>query len=95
MGLKAPPSPLGFKLALVVPWRIGLVEFYRCLGLGIVGYLIPVCVLAFVGSVNIKSLSWMSFRFRERITTLCTFGFSISFYPNHSLRRGYQLEPSV
>lgn len=38
-----------------------VVVHYQCLGLGIVGYLIPVCVLAFVGSDNIKPLSWLHF----------------------------------
>ena len=56
-GSKAPPSPLGFKLALVVPGRIMWVVHYRGLRLGIVGYLIPVCVPAFVGSDFVKSLS--------------------------------------
>lgn len=49
-GSKAPPSPLGFELVLVVPWRAAGVRCYLCLRLGIVGYLIPVCVLVFVGS---------------------------------------------
>lgn len=49
-GSKAPPSPLGFKLMLVVPGRITGVGCYQCLGLSIVGYLIPVCVIAFVDS---------------------------------------------
>ena len=48
MGVKAPTSPLGFKLMLVVPGRTCVVGL--CLRLGIVGYLIPVCALAFVGS---------------------------------------------
>lgn len=58
---KAPPSPLGFKLMLVVPGRIKVVKFYQCLGLSIVGYLIPVCDLAFVGSGQIKPPSWLNF----------------------------------
>jgi len=52
---------LGFKLMLVVPRRIEGVKFYQCLRLGIVGYLIPVCVIAFVGSGFIKPLSWWGF----------------------------------
>jgi len=61
-GSKAPPSPLGFKLALVVPRRIAVVFYYQGLRLGIVGYLIPVCSLAVVGSGEmLKSLSWWSF----------------------------------
>ena len=56
-GFKAPPSPLVFRLVSVIPGRNELVKFIRCLRLGIVGYLIPVCVLAFVGSGRIKPLS--------------------------------------
>lgn len=46
---------------LVVPRRIVGVDYYQCLGLGIVGYLIPVCAVAFVGSDVIKPLSWLGF----------------------------------
>lgn len=41
-GYKAPPSPLSFRPLLVVLWRIFLFVEYLCLGLSIVGYLIPV-----------------------------------------------------
>lgn len=47
---EAPPSPLGFKLVLVVSGRMAGWAYHQCLGLGIVGYLIPVCFVAFVGS---------------------------------------------
>lgn len=57
-GLKAPPSPLSFKRLLVVLWRIVLLENYLGLWLSIVGYLIPVCVLAVVFSALLKSL-WL------------------------------------
>lgn len=62
-GSKAPPSPLGFKLALVVPGRIAGVGCYQSLRLGIVGYLIPVCFIAAVGSGEgvVESLSWWGF----------------------------------
>lgn len=49
-GYKAPPGPLGFELMLIVPWRIAGVLKHLCLRLCIVGYLIPVCFIAFVGS---------------------------------------------
>lgn len=54
-GSKAPPSPLGFKLGLVVPGRAVWYGFCLCLQLGIVGYLIPVCFLIFVGSLFVKA----------------------------------------
>lgn len=60
-GCEAPPSPLSFKLMLVVPGRIENVRLYLGLGLGIVGYLIPVCSLASVESKDVKLLSWMVF----------------------------------
>lgn len=47
-GYKAPPSPLSFKLLLVVLWRNLLLYKFLCLWLSIVGYLIPVWALAFV-----------------------------------------------
>lgn len=53
-GSKAPPSPLGLKLVLVVPGRIVVVRHYQGLWLSIVGYLIPVCLIAVVGSGKIK-----------------------------------------
>lgn len=45
-GCRAPPSPLSFKLLLVVLRRKD-----QSLWLGIVGYLIPVCVIAFAASI--------------------------------------------
>lgn len=47
-GCEAPPSPLSFRQLRVVLWRIVLLCNYLGLGLGIVGYLIPVWVLAIV-----------------------------------------------
>lgn len=47
-GYKAPPSPLSFKHWLVVLWQIILLKNHLCLGLSIVGYLIPVWILAIV-----------------------------------------------
>lgn len=60
-GYKAPPSPLSFKLWLVVLWRIILLRNYLGLRLSIVGYLIPVWVLAIVSSKVVKSLSLFIF----------------------------------
>lgn len=60
-GYKAPPSPLSFKLWLVVLWRIILLGNYLGLRLSIVGYLIPVWILAIVSSKVIKSLSLFIF----------------------------------
>jgi len=54
-GFKAPPGPLGFKLTFVVPWRMWDVIHSQCLRLSIVGYLIPVCFLAFVGSGKVRA----------------------------------------
>lgn len=58
-GCKAPPSPLSFRLLLVVLWRILLFIEYLCLGLSIVGYLIPVCILAIVSSEILRLLSYV------------------------------------
>lgn len=46
---------------LVVPGRTADVGRCQCLGLGIVGYLIPVCAVAFVGSDGVKPLSLLVF----------------------------------
>jgi hypothetical protein len=57
-GYKARPSPLSFKLLLVVLWRIWFVGFVHLgLWLSIVGYLIPVWVLAVVLSDLLRLLS--------------------------------------
>lgn len=60
-GCEAPPSPLSFGPLPVVLWRIKLLEVNLCLGLSIVGYLIPVWTLAIVYSRVVKSLSWSIF----------------------------------
>lgn len=57
-GFRAPPSPLSFKRWLVVLWRIILLFNYLGLRLSIVGYLIPVCLLAVVCSAWLKLL-WL------------------------------------
>lgn len=61
VGFKAPPSPLSFRLLLVVLWRTFLFVKCLCLGLSIVGYLIPVWVLAIVSSENLRLLSCLIF----------------------------------
>lgn len=60
-GCKAPPSPLSFRLLLVVLWRTFLFIECLCLGLSIVGYLIPVWILAIVNSENLRLLSYLIF----------------------------------
>lgn len=91
-GYKAPPSPLSFKLWLVVLWRVILLWNYLSLGLSIVGYLIPVWVLAIVNSKAIKSLSLFIFvcnyYFLQLSCYLILFFFSV-FDSNHALRREF------
>lgn len=59
-----------------------------CLGVGIVGYLIPVCALAFVGSSMVRLLSWLFFISSEAYNSLEGVRPQWVLYFNHPLRRG-------
>lgn len=73
-GCEAPPSPLSFRQLRVVLWRIVLLCNYLGLGLGIVGYLIPVCSLAVVGSSGLVRITFdCGFLRNKRITAWLKF----------------------
>ena len=63
-------------------WGLG-----QSLRLGIAGYLIPVCTLAFVASSGIKLLSLRSLLTGLRTTAGVKFDF-MWIFSNHPLRRG-------
>ena len=70
MGLKHRQVLWVLSGGLVVPRRIDAVDVYHCLRPGIVGYQIPVCFLAFVGSGLFKATFVVGFHAAKCVSRL-------------------------